>query len=157
MKLGDVPKPEGLVWNNFHEPHVLELPDGRLLGMIRAEGREIGPHYTVFQTVSDDGGKTWSMPVSLGVSGSPPHLLQHSSGAIVLAVGRRQEPFGQRALVSRDGGETWPEEYIIKGADYADIGYPCSVELSDGSILTVYYQHAEGENYPSLLWSRWEL
>jgi len=157
VKLGDVPKPEGLVWNNFHEPHVLELPDGRLLGTIRAEGREIGPHYTVFQTVSEDGGKTWSMPVSLGVSGSPPHLLQHSSGAIVLAVGRRQEPFGQRALVSRDGGETWPEEYIIKGADYNDIGYPCSVELSDGSILTVYYQHADGESYPSLLWSRWEL
>ena len=60
-------------------------------------------------------------------------------------------------FISQDDGKTWPEEYIIKGADYADIGYPCSVELSDGSILTVYYQHAEGESYPSLLWSRWEL
>ena len=60
-------------------------------------------------------------------------------------------------FISKDDGKTWPEEYIIKGADYADIGSPCSVELSDGSILTVYYQHAEGESYPSLLWSRWEL
>ena len=156
-KLGEVPKPEGTVWNNFHEPHVLELPDGKLLGMIRAEGKEIGPHYTVFQSVSGDGGKTWSEMASLGISGSPPHLLQHSTGAVVLVTGRRQQPFGQRALISRDNGKTWCDEYIIREADSSDIGYPCSTELSDGSILTVYYQHAEGDSFPSLLWSRWEL
>ncbi len=120
--------------------------------------KEIGPHYTVYQSVSEDGGKTWSEMVSLGISGSPPHLLQHTSGAIVLVYGRRELPFGQRALISRDGGETWQEdEYIINGSKTNDIGYPCSVELSDGTILTVYYQHYEDDKYPSVLWSRWEL
>lgn len=156
-KLGEVPKPEGTVWNNFHEPHVLELENGRLIGMIRAEGKEIGPNFTVYQSVSDDGGRTWTEMVGLGISGSPPHLLQHSSGAIVMVYGRRQLPFGERALISRNGGETWEDEYIINGANSGDIGYPCSVELSDGSILTVYYQHYGDDNYPSLLWSRWEL
>ena len=41
------------------------------------------------------------------ICGAPPHLLLHSSGALICSVGRRKEPFGQRAYVSYDGGETW--------------------------------------------------
>lgn len=38
-----------------------------------------------------------------------------------------------------------------------DLGYPCSVELSDGSILTVYYQKLVPGKNTSVLWSRWRL
>ena len=38
-----------------------------------------------------------------------------------------------------------------------DHGYPSSVELSDGSILTVYYQRYRDDAFASILQTRWEL
>ena len=61
-------------------------------------------------------------------------------------------------MISRDGGESWDADWILRddGPDW-DLGYPASVEMPDGSVLTVYYQkHRAGEK-PSLLWSRWAL
>ena len=37
----------------------------------------------VWSTISEDGGNTWSVPKQTGMTGAPPHLLRHSSGAIV--------------------------------------------------------------------------
>jgi hypothetical protein len=156
-KLAVLDIPEGTKPNNFHEPHVVELPSGRLLGMIRAEGPEVPYGFTVYETHSDDGGHTWSPMVWLDVQGSPPHLLLHSSGAVILSFGRRRDPFGERALVSYDGGETWPEEYVLHETTPCDLGYPASVELDDGSVLTVYYQQVEGDPFTSLQWTRWKL
>ncbi|MBP3919331.1 MAG: exo-alpha-sialidase [Clostridia bacterium] len=161
---GSCKKPDDAIWDNFHEPHVIELPDGTLLGAIRAEGQNITPSFTIYTTVSKDQGKTWSEWRNLGVCGSPPHLLRHSSGAIICSFGRRTPPFGERAIVSYDNGETWTEEYNIDDrAKDGDLGYPASVELDDGSIMTVYYQkvyHAEEDRYdgkPSILYTRWRL
>lgn len=156
-KLAVLDIPEGTKPNNFHEPHVVQLPSGRLLGMIRAEGPEVPYGFTVYETHSDDGGHTWSPMVWLDVQGSPPHLLLHSSGAVILSFGRRRDPFGERALVSHDGGETWPDEYVLHETTPCDLGYPASVELDDGSVLTVYYQQVEGDPFTSLQWTRWKL
>ncbi len=158
-KRGELSVPaDGTHWDNFHEPHAAELPDGRILGVIRAQGKEVDHGFTVYQSYSADGGKSWSEMVSLGFSGSPPHLLTHSSGAIVMVYGRREAPFGERAKVTYDGGETWSEEIVLCETSPCDLGYPASVELSDGSILTVYYQQkAEGEGFPSILCTRWNL
>ena len=38
-----------------------------------------------------------------------------------------------------------------------DHGYPSTVELSDGSLYTVYYQKWPGDDYNSILASRWTL
>ena len=111
---------------------------------------------------SDDAGESWKAPVKVPLTaphGSPPHLLLHSSGALVCAYGYRQEPFGERVMISRDGGESWDYDYILRddGPD-RDLGYPSSVELADGSLLTMYYQKIESsEEKCSLLWSRWRL
>ena len=89
---------------------------------------------------------------------APPHLLRHSSGAIVLVGGRRLPGYGQRAVVSYDEGQTWSDQIIIRDdGPHGDLGYPCSIELDDGSIYTVYYQYLAGQKKASLLWSRWEL
>jgi hypothetical protein len=150
---------------NYHEPHVIELPSGRLLGMIRIEnhsGKELKeaeiPHFSMLQTESQDGGRTWTTARPLGFHGSPPHLLRHSSGALLLTYGYRQAPFGQRVAISRDEGSTWDHDWIIRDdAPDGDLGYPSTVELADGSLLTVYYQKWPGDRKCSLLWSRWLL
>ncbi len=157
-ELGEVPVPEGITPANFHEPHVVELPDGRLLGAIRAEGDNIPNKQTTYTTFSDDGGLTWATPECIGVYGMPPHLLLHSSGAIICAFGRRVAPIGERAVVSYDFGKTWEDEYILdeRSRDY-DLGYPATVELDDGSLLTVYYQKYENDSNTSILSTRWRL
>ena len=162
--LCDKPQDDSVSWDNFHEPHVIELDDGTLLGAIRAQGQGVAHGFTVYTTRSGDGGRTWSEWKALGVSGSPPHLLKHSSGAIVCVIGRREPPFGEFALVSRDNGLTWEEEYALDTqATDGDLGYQASVELNDGSILTVYYQKyydrlaARYDAKPSILYTHWVL
>lgn len=157
-RLGRVPLPEGTVLDNFHEPHVIGLPDGTLLGAIRAEGAGIEGGFTVYFCRSDDGGRTWSVPQPSGICGSPPHLMMHSSGALICTFGRRTTPFGERAVVSYDCGKTWEDEYVLSDdAPDADMGYPSTVELSDGSLLTVYYQKYTGDSKCSILQTRWRL
>lgn len=158
-RLGIVPAVEGVETDRFCEPHVVELPDSTLLGAMRVNRTDkVNADNEVYTTFSTDGGKTWSVPQCIGQVGAPPHLLLHSSGAIVMTTGRRIAPFGERARISKDGGKTWSDEIIIsQEAPDWDLGYPSSVELSDGSILTVYYQKYPGDNYNSLLYTRWEL
>ena len=61
-------------------------------------------------------------------------------------------------MISRDEGTTWDADYVLRddGPD-ADLGYPSSVELTDGQILTAYYQKVKKDENPSLLWSWWSL
>ncbi|MBQ7721007.1 MAG: exo-alpha-sialidase [Clostridia bacterium] len=146
-KRGICRKPDDLDWDNFHEPHVIELDDGTLYGTIRAQGEGILHGFTIYDTKSTDGGRTWSPWRCLNISGSPPHILKHSSGALVIVYGRREPPFGERAIISLDNGETWGEEITLDDrAKDGDLGYPCSTELPDGSIVTVYYQKYKPED-----------
>ena len=162
-RLGVCRKPDDLPWDLFHEPHVCELPDGTLFGMIRAERHGDYKSFTMFSTNSKDGGRTWSPWQPTGVSGSPPHLLRHSSGALICAFGRREPPYGERAVVSYDGGSTWEDEYVLDdNAKDSDLGYPSSVELPDGSVMTVYYQKyvlpdGKSDPFTSILYTVWRL
>lgn len=152
----------------YSEPHVIELPaeggaPARLLVHIRVEalsGHETWDEkvFTIVQSVSDDGGKTWSAPVQTGASGAPPHLIRHSSGALVCVYGQRRAPYGIRAMISRDRGGSWDAGYWLwdEGLGY-DLGYPCSVELDDGTIFTVFYAKKPGMRHASILWTRWRL
>ncbi len=162
---GQVPVYPGSDPANYHEPHLVELPNGRLLGMIRIEdapGKELKPvsipSFSLMQTESDDGGRSWTTARPLGFHGSPPHLLRHSSGVLLLTYGYRQPAFGQRLAISRDDGLTWDHDWIIRddGPD-GDLGYPATVELADGSLFTICYQKVPGDRKCSLLWSRWRL
>ena len=112
----------------------------------------------MYQTESDDGGKTWTQAHPLGIYGSPPHVIRHSSGALVCVYGYRRPPHGERAMFSHDDGKTWDSDWVINDAPPEDLGYPCSVEMPDGRIFTVYYQFQPGEKrYSSLMYSIWEL
>ena len=165
-RLGSVPLYEGTEEAHYHEPHVAELSDGQLLGLIRIEDapgantlEEKGlTHFSMLQTQSDDGGRTWSRADPMGFHGSPPHLLVHSSGTLICAYGRRIEPCGERIMISRDSGKSWTYDLVLCNAPHRDLGYPSSVELNDGRIMTMYYQRRESAAEKcALLWSRWEL
>ncbi len=128
------------------EPHAVQLPNGRIVVHIRVQtlgsSSVSGSFFTVFQSVSDDGGKSFSKPVQLlsDHGGSPAHLLLRSSGVLISTYGYRTAPFGIRAMFSYDNGETWETDQILADAEpTADLGYPASVELENGDVLTVFY------------------
>ena len=154
-KIFHLPQPHD---NSFYcEPHVLELPGGKLIGMIRQEG---GSHpFSILQTESTDQGKSWSLPHFIA-KGSPPHLMRHSNGTLICTYGWRDFPgYGQRVMFSKDEGKTWDTNWILRDdAPSDDLGYPSTVELADKSLFTVYYQHPDIQNANStLMWSRWRL
>lgn len=163
--------PECCTANNLHEPYAIELGDGTILGIIRAQGEEIAPalgdmcddlkkyKFTMFKTFSKDGGLTWTEPEPMGFLGSPAHMVLHSSGAIVLTYSRRKvAPQGIFARVSYDNGLTFGKETLVGPEAYVwDQGYPSTVELDDGSLVTVYYQRYEDDPFCSVLYTKWTL
>ncbi len=165
--LGTVPFAHGADGTNYFEPHVVEFERGRFLGLIRIQDwkkqgglQKAGiTSFSMAQTRSDDGGVTWSKAEPLNFHGSPPHVFRHSSGVLICVYGYRREPYGERVMLSYNDGDTWHYHFILRddGPDI-DLGYPSSVELSDGSILSVYYQKiSSSDEKPSLLRSRWSL
>lgn len=152
-----LPVCEGSSNENFCEPHLVELPDGELIVAIRVHDDEVYDNFTVYFRSSKDGGKTWSDMWHLGRAGSPPHLLLRSDGSVLLSYARRTAPFGIRASVSYDGCRTFGEEFILSEAANGDLGYPATAELSDGSLVTVYYQHYEDDDRTSILYTKWKI
>lgn len=93
------------------------------------------------------------------VAGGPAHLLRLRDGRILCSYGYRFRPMGIRAIVSEDEGSTWGPPIILReDGGYLsglhkrrwayrfrlpnpgnDLGYPTSIELSDGVVLTAYY------------------
>lgn len=137
---------------NFNEPHIIQLPDGKIICHIRAEDDK-DEYFTLYQTVSYDNGKTWSelKQIITDTSGAPSHLFMHSSGILISAYSHRQYPYGIRVIFSKDGGESWSEEHTLY-ENYCsdDIGYPSTIELDDGSLLTVFYAR-ENEDPPCII------
>ncbi|MCX6134816.1 MAG: sialidase family protein [Ignavibacteriales bacterium] len=136
------PHPESL---SFGEPHMLQLKTGRVIMMIRATARPYNdrdPRCVLWESYSDDNGKTWAAPFATPLWGFPPHLALLSDGRVLCTYGYRRPPYGQRACVS-DDGVNWSlrDEVILRDdAPNSDLGYPASIELDRGVILTVYYQ-----------------
>ncbi len=143
----------------LEEPHVVELASGKLLAMFRYEPRDRSQCF-LQQAESEDGGRTWTAVHSSGIWGYPPHLIQLSNGWVLAVYGYRREPYGQRGCLSRDEGRSWDLEHEIILADTApnpDLGYPSSVQLADGSILTVYYQVEKPGEMTCLMSTHWRL
>ena len=156
-KLCMVDFPEGMTRKNMHEPHAIELPDGRIVGAIRAQGEGVPHGFSMYICYSDDGGRSFTHPTCLGVSGSPPHFMLHSSGALILTYARREAPFGERAMISYDGGKTFGDEIVLSTAYSGDLGYPSTAELPDGSLISVYYERYKDDKFTSILYTKWTL
>jgi hypothetical protein len=109
----------------------------RLVGAARrTDGRTAIVH-------SLDAGRTWSSPVEVTRTGEhPADLCALRDGRLLLTFGRRRRPLGCGALTSDDGGATWDRdrEVLLAGDGIGnDVGYPSTVQLDDGSLVTALY------------------
>ena len=157
--VGFIPVPESLDpgAKGFHEAHVVETAAGTLVAMLRHHGTP-GKYY-LWQSESSDGGRTWTMAHQTPIWGYPPHLIRLKNDWLLVSYGRRKEPFGERACISRDHGKTWEveSELVIADAPNGDLGYPATVQLEDGSLYTVYYQVDAIDEPTCLMGTRWEI
>lgn len=136
------------------EPHVYETQSGTLLCHIRDND-----YFTTYQTESQDGGRTWTQPHQLlpDRGGAPAHIMCHSSGVLISAYGYREQPYGIRLMFSTDQGESWETGHVLyENTVSGDLGYPSTVELADGSLLTVFYAKQD-QSSPAEIWQqRWK-
>lgn len=147
-KLGEIPNisPELLSC----EPHAVALDDGKIIVHIRVQNDAV---FTIYQSESTDGGRTFT-PAHQILSergGAPAHLLKRRDGTLISVYGYREAPYGIKAMFSFDGGNTWDigHDLYINGVS-SDLGYPASVELTNGDILTVFYAKPT-QNSPAVI------
>ena len=143
------------------EPHAIQIPDGTVICHIRVEGGMNGKKvFSVYQSESADGGRSWTVPHPIlpDKGGAPAHLTVHSSGMLISTYGYREAPYGIRAMFSEDGGKTWDTGHDVYVNNVSgDIGYPATVELTDGSLLTVFYAHKDADSPAEIFKVRWRL
>lgn len=143
-----------VIGSNLNETTLLALPEGRLLAAARTATDQ---HLELF--ASDDAGTTWQPrgPLSLPKQ-IPGHLLRVADGRIVACYGNRcPNNFGIDARVSQDNGSTWSGPIRVANMPRSDGGYPSSVQLSDGRIVTVFYTAIPGKNQYEMRVATWDL
>lgn len=154
--LSKIPTRPGDRFEAYHELHGVETAGGRIIVQIRNENT--ANHGETLQTESSDGGRTWTVPHSIGVWGLPSHLLRLHDGRLVMSYGHRRHPFGNQARVSKDDGRTWSEPiYISDDGTRKDLGYPSTVELSNGELATAWYERMNSSPAAVLRLARWSL
>ncbi|WP_277557911.1 sialidase family protein [Ereboglobus sp. PH5-10] len=154
--LAEIPARPGDSAANYHELHAVEAGDGTLIAQIRTHNKN--NNRETLQAESADGGRTWTEPRPIGVWGLPSHLLRLRDNRLVMTYGYRRAPFGNQARVSTDNGKTWgPPIDISSDGDSWDLGYPSTVELDDGTLLTVWYEQLKESPRAVLRQAKWKL
>ncbi len=128
----------------FNETALLRLPAGKLLAAMRTTGPA-----EVWLTGSTDNGQTWSQPQKVTPGRvHPADLCLLPDNRVLLVTGYRVGPFGVRGLIGdKDGQFDWEQRFLlVNDATNTDCGYPSSVVLKDGRVLTVYYAVGSKEN-----------
>jgi hypothetical protein len=134
---------DGGTWTEFHEidkgineTSILFIGDGILLASARTAKNQ---HMKLYK--STDCGRTWRfIEDSSLLHQIPSSLIKLKDGRILMCYGVRNN---QKSIIYRIGdcnGENWTEPnilVILEGA--SDMGYPSSVQLDDGTIVTGYY------------------
>ena len=117
-----------------NETAILHLGNGRWLAAARYS--DLGLYRSV------DDARTWQYvsPVTKKAE-LPGHLMRLRDGRILLSYGDRTKNKGVEVRLSNDEGKTWGEP--LRLLDFqGDGGYPSSVQLPEGSVLTAYYASA---------------
>jgi hypothetical protein len=136
----------------FVEPGIVRTRTGRIIAAMRNHLSE----NAIYVTYSDDEGKTWVPVFRTDMVGHPVDLIQLADGRIMATygirtgTGRHSEPGGIRACFSSDNGKTWDVKTEVQlRSDFInwDVGYPESIQLKDGRVMTAYYFNLFGKYY----------
>jgi len=145
-----------LIGEDHNETDLLVLRDGRWLAASRAWR---GGHLDLY--MSEDDGRSWKHQERITAAGQhPAHLLQLDDGSVLLTYGiRHRGLYGIGARISEDA-EYWSSPMVVvnfNNPSCGDGGYPYSVQLEDGTVVTAYYAQktAEHHNYHVAV-VRWE-
>lgn len=141
-------------------PATVALPGDGYLSMIRRGGVFDGrKQWWLEAHVSPDDGKSWYLLDTPRIDnhGNPATLTRLNDTTLAMAYGWRAAPYGIRARVSKDNGQTWGPEIILR-ADAAswDIGYPRTVMRADGKCVTAYYFHPQGKDLRTIAATIWD-
>lgn len=128
--------------SEFEEPALIRCASGKLLMVLRDNGRRV-----LHKIVSHDDGRSWTAPEPIGITGYPAHLLTLSDNRLLMTYGWRYPDFGIQAVVSQDEGESWSTEpiRIRDRMGSPNLGYPVTLQLPDGELLTIYYGEDEDD------------
>jgi len=154
--LAELPVRDGDSPEDYHEYHAVQTTGGRIIAQIRNHNK--ANDQETLQCESEDGGKTWTTPHTIGVWGHPSHLLRLRDNRILMTYGHRRDPLGNQARISSDEGKTWSAPMIISGdGTSGDLGYPSTVQLQDGTLVTVWYEKMEEFPKSVLRMAKWRL
>lgn len=140
-------------------PSSVRLSDSKILTTIR---RKEGEAHWIDAYLSTNNGQSFQFlnnpTESTGGSvGNPSSLLKLKDGRLAIIYGYRSEPYGMRARLSKDEGQSWGREILLRtDGGCWDLGYPRSVERPDGKIVSAYYfnDHPDTERYiAATIWS----
>jgi len=120
----------------LNETALERMPDGRIIAAIRSRAGE------VWLSESADHGSTWSPTKQLTpVNGHPAERSVLPDGRVLMTVGNRVGPTGVLGMVGDTRGQfDWEKRFaLVNDALGRDCGYPSSIALKDGRVLTLYY------------------
>jgi len=126
-------------------PYPVLLDNGEILVAVRRQYNGYNAFTQVYRSV--DGGGTWTFLSRASDWGAPANLVQLPDTRLVCVYGYRQHPWGIRARVSEDRGATWGRELVLRddGGSW-DLGYPRTLVLPTGTLLTVYYFNCKNDS-----------
>ncbi len=137
-----------------NETAILPLKGSNLLAASREEHDN-----HVEQFTSADNGHTWTRIAPLTHPGQvTSHLLRLKDGRILLSYGNRCiNNFGIDVRTSADEGKTWSAPIRIADCPLRDCGYPASVQLPTGGLLTAFYTQIPGWGQYEMRVTQWSM
>jgi sialidase-1 len=139
------------------ELKLASLPEGRLLAVSWTHDGKAGVDLPIHYALSDDGGRTFSVPASTGLNGQTCTPLVLDDGRI-FSVYRRTDHPGLWAQISTVEGDSWvnhDEKLLWGGAVHASgaggenlamtsmsglrFGLPVSLQRPDGTVLVAFW------------------
>jgi len=129
----------------FNETALVRLSSGKMLAAMRS--RRGGQ---VWLTESNDDGHTWNEPKQITPNSvHPADMVLLPDGRVLMTTGYRVGPYGVRGLIGDAKGHfDWEQRFLLVNDGIGgDCGYPSSVVLQDGRVLTLYYANGS-KNHP---------
>ncbi len=138
-----ISRDDGETWKEFYEidegineTSILYVGGGKLIALARTAEKQRLRLYK-----SNDMGKTWTYLEDLSLQNQiPAAMTKLNDGRILAVYGSR---LNQKSIMFRIGdasGEDWSAPAVLVVLEQTgDMGYPSSVQLKDGTIVTAYY------------------